>query len=115
MPAITKFAEALKYLRTYLDKKTVPMYWIEFLLVVAAAGDQGTTTVEAAKEVNMQQAIASRTVGILSESWNKETRRMEGYQLIMPLQNDPHYKQRQRLYLTKKGKALVADLEKILT
>jgi len=115
MKNITKMAKALKYMRETLGEKTVPMYWIEFLLLVSESGDKGVTTHEISKYVDMTQGIASRAVKKMSTYYDPATKEMCGMDLLKSGQDDPLFRQRQVVYLTEKGKQVIAQVNKILS
>jgi len=105
-----KLANVLKVLRTELDKKDVPLIWIEFFLLVAASEGKGIRTQEVQKELGMTQGIASRMVKLMSLYLDPVTRKMEGYDVFTTLP-DFEYRHQQRVYLSAKGKEIAAKIE----
>jgi len=114
MREIAKLAKAFKFLCDVTGKKDIPMYWGTFLLIVAEAGELGITTKEVSEAIDMTQGIASRTVKLMSKFYNPATKEVDGLDLLVALNNDMHYRQRQRVYLTDHGKQVVEQLKKIL-
>ena len=92
------------------DRKNVPAYWLELLLVVAAAGEDGINQMDAYAKVGMHPGIASRVVKLMSKYPGKSGE-IEGYNLIKTEQ-DTFLRHRQRLFLTKKGLALIASIKR---
>lgn len=114
MRTIDNTIKALQYLCNTLGKKDIPLYWVMLILLVAESGSNGTTTKEVAENINMSQGIASRTVKLLSKYVNPVTKQLEGLGILVALQNDLHYRHRQRIYLTEHGKQMVEKLTSIL-
>ena len=114
MKSVSRLIKALKFMCETLGKKDVPLYWVVLILLVHEAGDLGTTTKEASEAINMPQGIASRTVKLLSRYVNPVTNQLDGFDILVALQNDLHHRHRQRIYLTDHGKQVVAELLRIM-
>ncbi len=100
----------IEILRKGVGRKDVPAYWLEFLLVVATAGPAGINQMDAYAQVGMLPGIASRVVKLMSK-YEDTTGKMEGYDLIK-IGQDTLLRHRKRLFLSKKGLALVAEIIK---
>lgn len=111
--SLDKLQQAICHIRTEIDKKDMPAYWIEFLLIVADAGDDGITTVEAAKLINMTQGIASRTVKLLSSYYDETNKVLTGPQ-ILKTKTDLQHRHRQRVLLSEKGKQMMEEVKRIM-
>lgn len=114
MQSVNKLIKALKFMCETLGKKDVPLYWVVLILLVYEAGEMGTTTKEASEAINMTQGIASRTVKLLSRYVNPVTNQLDGFGILVALQNDLHHRHRQRIYLTDHGKQIVAEMLRIM-
>lgn len=110
MKSAMKLIHALKFMCEMLGKKDVPLYWVVLVLIVYEAGEIGITTKEAAEAINMTQGIASRTVKLLSRYVDPTTGEVAGHDILIALQNDIHYRHRQRIYLTEHGKHVVKEM-----
>lgn len=110
----TVLATTLKTLRSEIDKKDIPLIWVEFFLLVAATKDKGIRTQEVQKELGMTQGIASRMVKLMSTYMDPVSRTMQGYNVFTTLP-DHEYRHQQRVYLSSKGKAIAAKVESIMS
>ena len=104
-------ATALKVLRSEIGKKDIPAHWVEFLLMVAAAGPKGVTTKEVADCIGMSQGISSRTVRVLSRYPDAESRKQMGYDMLVTVP-DYEYRHRQRVFLSAKGEHIFKKLDR---
>ncbi|BCS54101.1 hypothetical protein [Geobacter sp. SVR] len=105
------FAKALGTLRRAVGKDDIPAVWLEFFIAVVQHGEAGVTTQELIGELGMSQGNASRIVKILSRFYNHHKKESDGLDLIVTAP-DPHYRHRQRLFVSEHGKAVVAELKK---
>lgn len=110
---VYKMYKALRFMREFLDKKEVPAYWLEFIILVHMAGPQGINTKEVASELGMTQGIASRLVKIMSLYHDRESESQLGFNILGAIP-DMEFRHRQQVYLTKKGEELMKGIEKIL-
>lgn len=110
---IINVVKALLYFRSVVGQKRCTIRYFEFFLRVIAAGDMGVTTVEIASDMRMVQSISSKVVKDFSQYIDKNNK-LVGLNLIMGLQNDLHYRRRQRLYLTNKGKKVAEKIKELL-
>lgn len=107
-------ATILNILRTEIgDKKDMPVYWLEFFLLVSQAGPRGVTTKEVAEEIGMGQPIASRMVKLLSRYPDPVTKKMEGADIYVTFL-DHEYRHRTRVALSAKGQRIAAHIKKYL-
>lgn len=113
---INKLADlslALKTLRTEIDKKDIPLIWVEFFLLVAASKDKGIRTQEVQKELGMTQGIASRMVKLMSRYIDPDTKQYAGADIFTTLP-DHEYRHQQRVFLSTKGKEIARKIEAIM-
>lgn len=113
MQALYMFGKALRLLRDEIGKKDMPVYWLEFFLMVAEAGETGATTKEIADQIEMGQGIASRMVKLLSRYYDHETGMMAGADLFSIVPDHIH-RHRQRVFLSEHGKAVAKKIEEYL-
>jgi DNA-binding MarR family transcriptional regulator len=118
---LAEMRKAIRSIQEDIDKKEMPLYWFEFLLMVAEAGDKGILTKEASQTLGMTQGIASRMVRLLSRYHKSEKEHesngrnkmnnsdnadrdndYEGLDILQTRQ-DLHYRHQQRVFLTEKG------------
>ena len=125
---INKLRQAIHHIQSEIGKKEMPAYWIEFLLLVAEAGDEGITTKKTVETLGMSQGIASRIVKLMSDCYfekdfkaqydksNEDTPlvRFEGYGLLKT-ESDLVHRHRQRLFLSEKGKRIVEEAVSFMT
>lgn len=112
--SVHNLVRALNFLCDAIGKKDIPLYWVTLILLVYEAGEKGITTKEASESINMTQGIASRTVKLLSRYLNANTKQLDGFDILVALQNDLENRQRQRIYLSEHGKQIVKEMLKIL-
>ena len=103
---LDKLCLALNSIRTSINIKAIPLYWVEFLLIVAKSGDKGITTMEVCKELGMTQGIASRLVKMMSLHLDSKTKEIKGNDLLQTEQ-DLEFPHRQRVLLSAKGKQII--------
>jgi DNA-binding MarR family transcriptional regulator len=111
---LNKIIDVLVFIREVVGKKDMPLYWVEFFLKVAEHGEIGVTTREVAAELGMTQGIASRTVKLMSRHLNPKTKTIEGFDLLVAVNNDMVHRHRQRVYLSDHGKKIIEQIWKRL-
>ena len=114
MSSLKKLIKAAQFLGDAFGKNEAPLNWVIFLLTVAETGDKGITAPELAIEVGVSQGIISRTTKLMTSSYNPAAKQIIGLDLLKTEQ-DFYYRNRQRVYLSEHGKAVVARLKEIMT
>ena len=118
---LTDMRKAIRSIQEDIGRKETPLYWFEFLLIVAEAGDKGVLTKDAANTLGMSQGIASRMVRLLSryhkkpkghesKDRNNENNTDNAYRDndfegldILQTSQDLLYRHQQRVFLAEKG------------
>lgn len=111
---LTKMSEALHSIRNDIGKKEMPIYWLEFILLVYKSGEDGITTIEASNSLGMTQGIASRMVKLMSKYHNPKTKESDGLD-ILETKPDLKFRHRQRVVLTEKGKEILKRAESYIS
>lgn len=119
MSQISKMVKAIDIFQRKMGKRSkasndLTAVWIEMLLMVAEAGEAGTTSKELGDTIGVAQGIISRTTKYLSIYKNKVTGDWEGYDLIKK-EKDMENLHRDRIFLTTKGKKFIREIEDALT
>lgn len=101
----------LKKFREFVGNVDVPAQHIQLFLYVAERGGKEVPLADLIKLVGTDQSAVSRAVAKLGPGVNP---REPGYGLLT-FYEDPEYRRRKLVDLTPRGKALLGDLEKIVT
>jgi len=113
MKNIERMMRGIQYLGDIFENQAAPLNWAVMFLTVGTAGDGGTTTKELTEIVGVSQGIVSRTVRVMSRSYNPQADCIEGMDLIRTEQ-DMFNRHRQRVFLSEKGKVVFKKLTEIL-
>jgi hypothetical protein len=105
-----KLANKIRFLYQMFGNKAVPAYWIHLLLIVDDSGLKGITTNQVARLIMMENSTASRVIKLMSKYINPVTNKIEGYDLLVQSRDIVH-RQRQRIFLSKKGEKLFAEFD----
>lgn len=107
--ASQRLYEAVNYVRLQVNRDFAMSQFAMFLLVAVR---EGITMAEVAEFLQLSQGAVSRNLRQLSK-YKDERGNIQGYNLIYS-QSDLTDRRRFALYLTPKGRQLIADLEYIL-
>ena len=109
-----KMAAVSKLIRNaYGTDNRAPGAWTEIFLHCMQAKDLGILAQDLIGLTGCSQGIISRAVSIGSQTFNPETRKVEGADLF-DKQLDLFHKHRVRIFLSKKGKLLAQEVEKLM-
>lgn len=111
---LDKMIQISQLIRKSFDMgNNVPATWVEAYLLIYAAGDKGVRAQELKEITGVSQGIMSRMIGILSLTFNPETKAMEGKD-IFKKELDNYHLHQVRVFLSKEGKALAKKVEKLM-
>ncbi len=110
---IQRFAEAIRLVQKQ-TRRNVPAQQIQMFLLVGA--NPGITMPELGRALDMPQGTVSRNVKALSQylEWVDGEQRRQGYGLLYA-ELDEVGSQTLAVYLTDAGKAVLRDLQKVIT
>lgn len=114
MTSVIKMLKALQLIQEAADKRDIPVNWIELLLRVADAGERGITAKELEPKIGVVQGIISRAVKNLSTYYDEKKGSTVGAELLF-VTPDPVHRHRHAIILTAKGKALIEEINKVLS